>query len=70
MPRTAYDFCADNNDDYGVTPEQKAREEIDRQLAACGWLVQDHKAMHISAGSGVAVREFPLKTGCAEGFED
>jgi hypothetical protein len=25
-----------------VTPEQKARQEIDRQLVACGWLVQDH----------------------------
>src|SRR5688572_2682605 len=49
-----------------MTPEQKAREEIDRQLAACGWLVQNHKAMNISAGVGVAVREFPLKTGYAD----
>lgn len=45
------------------TPEELARIEIDRQLAACGWLVQDHKAMNIMAGAGVAVREFPLKTG-------
>ena len=43
-----------------MTPEQDAREEIDRQLAACGWIVQDHKAMNIMAGAGVAVREFPL----------
>ncbi|OFZ86280.1 MAG: restriction endonuclease subunit R [Betaproteobacteria bacterium RIFCSPLOWO2_12_FULL_62_58] len=49
-----------------MTPEQKAREEIDRQLAACGWIVQDHKAMNIMAGLGVAVREFPLKTGFAD----
>jgi type I restriction enzyme, R subunit len=49
-----------------MTPEQKAREEIDRQLAACGWVVQDHKAMNIMASVGVAVREFPLKTGFAD----
>ena len=49
-----------------MTPEQKAREEIDKQLAACGWVVQNHKAMNIMAGLGVAVREFPLKTGFAD----
>ena len=48
------------------TPEEKARLEIDRQLAACGWLVQDFKAMNISAAAGVAVREYPLKTGFAD----
>lgn len=46
-----------------VNPEEKARQEIDRQLAACGWTVQDHKSMNLSAGSGLAVREFPLETG-------
>ena len=48
------------------TPEEKARLEIDRQLAACGWLVQDFNAMNISAAVGVAVREYPLKTGFAD----
>ena len=48
------------------TPEELARIEIDRQLIACGWIVQDHKAMNIMAGPGVAVREFPLKTGFAD----
>jgi type I restriction enzyme S subunit len=33
-----------------VTPEEQARQEIDRQLAACGWVVQNHKAMNIMAG--------------------
>jgi type I restriction enzyme R subunit len=42
-----------------MTPEQKARQDVDRQLAQCGWLVQDYRAMDISAGPGVAVREFP-----------
>ena len=49
-----------------VTPEEKARQKLDRQLDQCGWVVQDHAAMNISAGLGVVVREFPLKTGAAD----
>jgi type I restriction enzyme R subunit len=49
-----------------MTPEQKARLSIDRQLEASGWVVQDYADMDISAGLGVAVREFPLKTGTAD----
>ena len=48
------------------SPEQLAREKIDRQLALCGWVVQDYFAMDLSAGPGIAVREFPLKTGYAD----
>ncbi len=47
-------------------PEALARQHIDRQLAQCGWLVQSRPDMNISAGLGVAVREFPLKTGYAD----
>lgn len=46
-----------------MLPEQLARLEIDRQLAACGWNVQDRSALNIHAAPGVAVREFPLKPG-------
>jgi type I restriction enzyme R subunit len=49
-----------------MTPEDLARQSIDRQLEACGWLVQDRKAMNIYAGLGVAVREFPLDDGEAD----
>ena len=49
-----------------MTPEQKARQQIDRQLEQAGWIVQDYAQMHITAGLGVAVREFPLKTGFAD----
>ena len=48
------------------TPEELAREQIDAQLEQCGWIVQDHRAMNLSAGPGVAIREFPLKTGFAD----
>jgi type I restriction enzyme R subunit len=40
------------------TPEELARENIDKQLTACGWVIQDRVAMNLYAGRGVAVREF------------
>ena len=49
-----------------VKPEERARQEIDRQLTQCGWEVQDHAQMNISAARGVAAREFPLSTGFAD----
>ena len=50
----------------GTTPEQAARREIDSQLAACGWLVQDHKSAAVAAARGVAVREVPVGAGRAD----
>ena len=49
-----------DHDDY-LTREAKARVEIDKQLAAVGWKVQSQKALNLSAGPGVAVREFTLE---------
>jgi len=49
-----------------MTPEEKARQEIDRQLEQCGWTVQDYREMNISAALGVAVGEFHLSTGKAD----
>jgi type I restriction enzyme R subunit len=49
-------------EDY-LGPEAQARVEIDRQLTACGWVVQRHKQMNLGAGRGVAVREFPMIEG-------
>ena len=46
-----------------MTPEQESRQDIDRQLVQTGWIVQDYRDMNISAGPGVAVREFPLPAG-------
>ena len=46
-----------------LNPEQLSRQQIDEQLRACGWIVQDYKAIDFSAGRGIAVREVPLKTG-------
>ncbi|MFE2412778.1 DEAD/DEAH box helicase family protein [Kitasatospora sp. NPDC059408] len=46
--------------------EVQAREEIDKLLAAAGWVVQDRDAVNPMAGRGVAVREFTLATGRAD----
>ena len=46
-----------------MTPEQKAREIIDKKLEQSGWVVQDMKQLNLFAGLGVAVREFPTSTG-------
>jgi type I restriction enzyme R subunit len=45
------------------TPEQKARQLIDAQLEAAGWVIQDRDEMNLGEGLGVAVREYPLATG-------
>ena len=46
-----------------MTPEQKARENIDKKLEQAGWTVQDMKQLNSIASLGVAVREFPTSTG-------
>jgi len=46
-----------------LPPEQRARQQIDAQLAACGWVVQDYQSADFSAGLGIALREVPLTTG-------
>jgi type I restriction enzyme R subunit len=50
------------------TPEQKARREIDESLTAAGWLVQSRDELELTAGRGIAVREFQMKSGF--GFAD
>ena len=46
-----------------MTPEQKARQIIDKKLEQSGWTIQDMKQLNLFAGLGVAVREFPTSTG-------
>jgi type I restriction enzyme R subunit len=44
-------------------PEAKARDKIDALLAEAGWLVEDREDMNLTAGDGIAVREFKLEKG-------
>jgi type I restriction enzyme R subunit len=50
------------------TPEDQAREIIDRVLEFAGWSVQDFKKANIYAKRGAAIRNFPLNPG--HGFAD
>ncbi|WGS41982.1 DEAD/DEAH box helicase family protein [Burkholderia sp. JSH-S8] len=49
-----------------MTPETKARQQIDQKLKQAGWVIQDMKQLDLSAGVGVAVREYPTETGPAD----
>jgi len=49
-----------------MTPEDEARQEIDRLLEAASWQVQDYKKLNLGAALGVAIREFPLESGRAD----
>ena len=46
-----------------MSPEEKAREVIDKKLIQSGWVVQDMKNIELTAALGVAVREFPTSSG-------
>ena len=49
-----------------MTPEAKARQQIDERLTQAGWVVQDMKQVNLGAAMGVAVREYPTDTGPAD----
>src|SRR5258708_33226623 len=46
-----------------MTPEEKARQQIDAMLKASGWEVQSKESVNLSAARGVAIRELSFKTG-------
>lgn len=47
-------------------PEQIARDNIDRQLIQCGWIIQSKKNINLAAGLGVAIREYQTDVGPAD----
>ncbi|WP_229379951.1 type I restriction endonuclease subunit R [Fibrella forsythiae] len=49
-----------------MTPENLARQLIDRMLVDSGWIIQDIKTLNFSAGQGVVVREYPTDSGPAD----
>jgi type I restriction enzyme R subunit len=48
------------------TPEQLARDQIDRLLVASGWVIQNKQQLNLTAGIGVAVREYSTEVGPAD----
>ena len=49
-----------------MTPEEKARQQIDQLLDSAGWKIQNLRELNLGASTGSAVREFPLKSGKAD----
>jgi type I restriction enzyme R subunit len=49
-----------------MSPEEKARLAIDRQLTLAGYVVQDMHELNPAASLGVAVREYPTNSGEAD----
>jgi type I restriction enzyme, R subunit len=47
-------------------PEQKARDLIDDQLIACGWILQNKKSINLAAEIGVTIREYQTNAGPAD----
>ena len=45
------------------TPEQKARDLIDKKLVEAGWAVQSKDGINLNAARGVAIREYTSDTG-------
>lgn len=55
-----------NSSKVNQSPEQIARDTIDRQLIACGWIIQNKSRINLSAGVGIAVREYSTDVGPAD----
>ena len=53
------------SDSY-ITPEVKARLQIDKNLIQTGWIIQNKNQLNLSAGLGIAVREYPTDSGPAD----
>lgn len=49
-----------------MTPETRARQQIDLKLEQAGWIIQDMKQLNLGAAVGFAVREYPTDTGPAD----
>ena len=47
-------------------PEQLAKDRIDDQLTACGWILQGKKSINLAAGMGTAIREYQTEPGPAD----
>jgi len=53
------------SDSY-INPEGKARQRIDKDLIQAGWIIQNKNQINLSAGLGIAVREYQTDSGPAD----
>jgi type I restriction enzyme R subunit len=45
--------------DVQLKPEQRAPLILDEKLVQAGWLIQNYRNIDLTAGRGIALREFP-----------
>jgi type I restriction enzyme, R subunit len=48
------------------SPEELARDKIDKQLLSCGWIIQNKSEINLNVATGVAVREYLTDVGPAD----
>ena len=48
------------------TPEQRARDRIDKMLVEAGWVIQNKDQVNLSADKGIAIREYQTDIGPAD----
>jgi len=53
------------SDSY-INPEGNARQQIDKDLIQAGWIIQNKNQINLSAGLGIAVREYQTDSGPAD----
>jgi len=53
------------SDNY-MSPEGNARQQIDQDLEKAGWIIQNKNKINLSAGLGVAIREYQTDSGPAD----
>ena len=46
-----------------MKPEERARQDIDKQLKKANWVIQDRSNINLGAEPGIAIREFQTKAG-------
>jgi hypothetical protein len=56
---TQLNFCYFSG--FMASPEELAREKIDKLLTECGWTIQNRSTINLNAARGVAIREALLK---------
>jgi len=49
-----------------LTPEQQAREKIDKMLNTSGWINQNMDTLDFSGNIGIAAREYQTEAGFAD----
>lgn len=51
---------------HNQNPEQLAPDIIDKQLIACGWVIQTKNEINLNAATGIAILEYQTDVGAVD----